>query len=104
VLHGGILAEGELVLHRCDNPPCVRPEHLFQGTQTTNMADMAAKGRSNQPTGARHGRTHLTEDDVRMIRDLYDRGIAQTALAKQYGVASTTIQAIVSRRNWKHVK
>ncbi len=50
----GPIEDGAWVLHRCDNPPCVRPDHLFLGDARTNVADMDKKGRANRPAGDRH--------------------------------------------------
>ncbi len=58
-IHNGPIPRGMHVLHRCDNPPCVRPDHLFLGTHADNMADKIRKGRANAATGERHGsKTH----------------------------------------------
>lgn len=95
---------GELsVLHRCDNPACVRPDHLFLGTNDDNMADMRAKGRGHQ--GQRNGRCILTPNQVREIRQRstsYYRGI-WTQLAREYGVNPVTIRSIAIRKLWPHL-
>ena len=92
---------GTCVLHRCDNRTCVNPEHLFLGTQADNMADRAAKGRA--PRGEKHRSARLTEDSVRAIRKASAAGISQYRIAKLYRVARTTIEGVVTRRNWGHV-
>jgi hypothetical protein len=94
---------GILVLHRCDNPRCVRPDHLFTGTQSDNMADMIRKGRGNRSHGETHKKAKLTADDVRTIRSLAASGAAMAPLGRAYGVTPQSIQAIVRRKNWKHV-
>lgn len=92
------------VCHRCDNPSCVNPRHLFVGDQSINMADAAKKRRTAH--GARNGMAKLSADDVRAIRRLYlprhsDRGASP--LAKKYGVSAETISNIVHRRRWRDI-
>jgi hypothetical protein len=89
--HGPIPA-GLYVLHRCDNPGCLRVAHLFLGTKAENNADMRAKKRHH---------TKLTEANVRAIRRSSARRID---LAEKYGVSGTLISAIRERRAWKHIK
>jgi hypothetical protein len=101
--HGPIPA-GLYVLHRCDNPPCVNPAHLFLGTQTTNMRDCSRKGRARGGTrGEQSGNAKLTEAAIREIRERYRSGQTQVALAKAFGVGQTTVSGIVTRRAWAHV-
>lgn len=91
--------DGLVVCHRCDNPPCFRPDHLFIGTQAQNLADMRAKGR--QARGERIGTAKLTEADVREIRSRYP-GETQAALGREFGVAPQTIGKVVLGRRWAH--
>lgn len=87
------------VLHRCDNPSCVRPSHLFEGTTRQNNEDRAAKGRS--AVGTRNGGgVKLTEQLVRMIREHPDNG---AALATRLGVSKSTVSRIRRHETWKHV-
>jgi hypothetical protein len=91
------------VLHRCDNPPCCNPAHLFEGTYLDNMRDMAAKGRRRQGEprrGERHQAAKLTESAVRRILESAASG---ASLALEYGVTKGLICAIRKRRTWKHV-
>lgn len=104
--------DGDLcILHRCDNPSCVRPDHLFIGTRGDNNEDMWQKGRGvsppRQPTlterarGTRHGNAILTESAVEEIRQKYASGnVSQTALAAEYGVSQRTISRVVRREGW----
>lgn len=95
-----------LVLHTCDNPPCVRFDHLFLGTPGDNMQDMAAKGRSTgwrglTLRGSDNGNSRLTWTEVDEIRAVYGRREAtQTALAEQFGVSQTLISEIVRGKRW----
>lgn len=92
------------VLHKCDNPPCVRPEHLYVGTHQDNMRDRDSKGRNAQVAGEQHGAAKLTEEQVKEIRSQYIPGvISQSMLAAHYGVSREAISFIVNRVNWKHI-
>lgn len=90
---------GKVVCHRCDNPGCVRVDHLFLGTIADNTRDRDQKGR--QARGERNGPAKLTESQVRAIR-ADARGVRK--LSKAYGVAQTTIGSIKKRKTWKHVE
>jgi hypothetical protein len=101
----GIIPAGLQVLHRCDNPPCVRPSHLFLGTQADNIADMNAKGRARsgpQLSGYRSPRACLSEAQVAWIRAEWATGtVMQQTLALQFGVSETTIHRVVrGKRGW----
>lgn len=91
-------------LHRCDNPPCFNPRHIFEGTQIDNIADMVAKGRARAPIGTEQWCARFTDDDIREIRRLYSSGITQVQIAKDYGTYQPNISAIVLGKAWKHVK
>lgn len=94
----GPLGEDEQACHRCDNPPCINPEHLFAGTVEDNMADMSAKRRN--PTGERHPDVKLTDADVAAIRVTYTgRRGEQGRLAASYGVSLALISLIVRGRH-----
>lgn len=99
------VAPGSLsVLHRCDNPRCVNPDHLFLGTDKDNMTDKATKKRGNAPKGEKHGRVKLTADMVRDIRSKYAAHThTLTQLAQEYSVAFQHISGIVNRRFWRHI-
>lgn len=90
-----------LVCHTCDNPACVRPDHLFLGTEADNMQDMAAKGRGVGGRGELNGSARLSERDVLAIRQ-DQRPIAE--VAKHYGVARSTISLIRARGRWRHLE
>jgi hypothetical protein len=103
-LHNGLIPDGLLVCHHCDNPPCVNPAHLFLGTVADNTRDAAAKGRMVR--GERMHTAKLTADLVIEIRQRHRKssrtdGVA--ALAREFGVSSQSILRIIRRRCWKHV-
>jgi hypothetical protein len=88
------------VLHYCDNPACIRPAHLHEGTQQDNMAERGTRGRTAH--GEQHGRTSLTAKQVREIRTLV-LSKTQQAVADQFGIGQRTVCDIVSRKNWAHI-
>jgi HNH endonuclease len=95
----GPVPPGLLVLHRCDTPACVRPSHLFLGTQAANMADKVAKGRQNR--GDTHGRRKLNEKQVRAI--LRAKG-TEERIAQRYGITQGHVNEIRNRKAWAHVR
>lgn len=97
--------EGLVVCHRCDNPRCCNPAHLFAGTQAENLADCRSKGRAKYLTGANHHRASakLTESQVREAKQLYKAGMTQTSIASMLGVHSSTISRAVRGERWGFV-
>ena len=99
----GEIPEGMSVCHRCDNPACCRPDHLFLGTHRENMRDALRKGRLVTPTnppGERHPKAKLTEDQVRFIRS---SKIGCTTLGRMMGISSSNIKLIRRRKTWRHI-
>lgn len=116
-LTNGPIPKGKHVLHRCDNPPCVNPEHLFIGTQQDNNLDRDRKGRTasgdkngartnpmNNPfvrnhgsglVGEQHPRSKLTDVQIQNLRNESESGIRQIELSKKYGITSTHVSRIV---------
>lgn len=95
---GILVPYGMQACHRCDNPPCVNPDHLFLGTNAENAADSVRKGR--RARGERNWAAKFTESDV--IEILKDKR-SNSAIARLHGVDPSTIQAIKTRRTWRHV-
>jgi hypothetical protein len=96
----GPIPEGMGVLHRCDNPSCVNPDHLFTGTQLDNMRDCRAKNR--MPLGGQRADAKLTVDDVRRIRILA-KSQSLNSIAREYGVSQPTIRSAVNGTTWAWV-
>lgn len=101
-LHCGPIPAGRHVCHRCDNPKCINPAHLFLGTNADNVADKVAKGRQAHTSinGAANGSAKLTETDVLAIRA--STGLLRE-LAAQYRMSATQISAIRRGKQWAHV-
>ena len=98
----GPIPDGLFVLHHCDNPPCVNPDHLRLGTHADNMRDRNEKGRaaSNPQPGESHGRAKLTEADVLAIRA---DSRTHRAIAAEYGVSRRQISYVKNRKLWTHI-
>ncbi len=90
------------VCHRCDNPPCVNPDHLFIGTAADNMRDKTAKGRA--PSGSDNAAAKLAECDVVEILRLTTTGMRWEDIARRFNVTSGAVQAIVTGKTWHHVQ
>lgn len=98
----GPVPPGLFVCHRCDNPRCYRPEHLFLGTSQDNHLDMQQKGRIARGVKSRHAK--LTEDDVREVRRRIEDGQSGRSIARSLGVKESCISAIKHRRTWAWLK
>lgn len=100
-LTNGPIPGGMEVCHRCDNPPCCNPEHLWLGTTRDNQHDKIAKNR--QARGERNGRAKLSAVQAREIIRRYHAGESQRSLAKAFGLAMSSIQRIRSGEYWKDI-
>lgn len=118
----GEIPAGKFVCHKCDNPPCCNPNHLFAGTQLDNMRDCANKKRAGmqvhpersylvtsrskitRPRGEQQGSSKLTDDNVRLIRNLHSRKMFMSVIAKQFGVSASAIEHVIHGITWRHVK
>jgi hypothetical protein len=109
----GEIPAGMLICHKCDNPPCCNPRHLFAGTSSDNVRDAVQKGRHVRPdrdedavNHVRGERSHLAKlgpSDVLAIRERSRKGERFVPLAAEYNVDRTLIGMIVRRQIWKHI-
>lgn len=97
----GPIPRGKVICHRCDVRNCVRPSHLFAGTQQENIQDAVRKGRAAR--GELNSQAKLTATDVKLIRALIASGRLQREVAAQFGIARTAVSRIVGRRRWAHI-
>lgn len=103
--HNGPIPPGKNVCHRCDNPRCVNPEHLFIGSQAENLIDMRAKGRGSKPPrndhrGERHPSVKLTEQQAREIRAT--TGMRKD-IAARFNISPTQVHRIQTGKRWAHL-
>lgn len=97
----GKIPEGKMVLHKCDNPKCVAPQHLFIGTAKDNVKDMIEKKRNHSNAGENHGMAKLTLTQVNQIRSLIIKGIKRKEIANMYGISTATVADIKYGKSWK---
>lgn len=105
--HGDFPPPGKVVCHRCDNPPCCNPAHLFVGTQADNLRDMWSKGRGHDGSQIARGEARynavLTADLVRKIRQERADGSPVKEIAQRYGLDRGHVRGVIRRAIWKHV-
>lgn len=94
---------GLQVLHRCDNPSCANPDHLWLGTNADNMADKVVKGRTPDFAGSRNPHSKLSAEDVLEIRRQFMSGVGRAELAKRYGVCTPYINQIATKKVWRQI-
>jgi len=107
----GKIPKGLLVCHKCDNPICVKPQHLFLGTYKDNIQDAIKKGRfgTHFVKGELHMNAKLKDKAVKEIRKLYGKGrygkgeFTQQELSKRFNVSQLAINFVVRRKTWKHI-
>jgi hypothetical protein len=93
------------VLHRCDNPACVNPDHLFAGLPADNVADMDRKGRRvNKPlTGSQHPNSKITETDVKRMFEMRQQGMTQKQIGDSFGISQVQVGNIIRKDQWKQI-
>lgn len=101
-LFNGIKLTSDIkVLHRCNNPICVNPHHLFAGTKADNVEDMDIKGRRISLYGEENPRSKLTLEQVKEIKQLLRHSLAQRTIAERYNIKHSTVGQIARGVTWK---
>jgi hypothetical protein len=105
MLEHGKIQEGMNICHRCDNPGCVNPAHLFAGTQEDNVADMYSKNREAGcgVRGSKNPSARFGDKEAALIRSLRECGVKGARLATLFGVSASTVSRIALRQSWAHV-
>ena len=99
--HNGDIPTGMHVLHKCDNPSCVNPSHLFLGNNLSNIRDKVSKGRAaGAGRGGSHWNNRLTEDQVKQI---FSDKRSQADIAAEYGVNQQAVSKIKRKQTWRHL-
>jgi hypothetical protein len=103
-INNGEIEPGMWILHSCDNPSCVNPKHLRQGTNIENSQDAVDRNRMAHQIGELHGGRKVSEEDVIEIRRLYsDSSIALSVIAEKYNIKISTVNIIATGKTWKHI-
>lgn len=100
-IHYGEIPDGLFVLHKCDNPKCVRPSHLFLGTQADNCRDMLTKGRQVAPSRKTSPNTKIPHNDLEKIIVRWRAGESQRAIGKSYGATDVAVSVMLKRAGVK---
>lgn len=102
MIHNGFLTRGLEVMHICDNPPCVNPAHLVEGTHADNMGDCCSKGRN--AFGEIHKMAKLTSDQIEQIKSMRNDGRLYREIAEKFGVTRHNISFIIRGKTWKSLQ
>jgi hypothetical protein len=104
MVYRGPIPDGMCVLHRCDTPKCINPDHLFIGSHADNASDRDAKGRAADRRGEKCATAYLRTEQVLEIRSLWDAGFyTQKEIGEMFGTSEDNVGCIVHRKTWKHI-
>ena len=100
----GVQIRGLFACHRCDNPSCVNPDHLYAGTHQDNMDDKGRRGRYPNNAGEANPFHKLTDADVAQVRTMYATGaFTQRELARHFRISQSHVGRIVRGESWEHI-
>lgn len=102
-IHYGEILERLMVCHACDNPACVRPDHLFLGTPRDNVLDSCVKGRRNTMSGERHRWSTFSTEEIVLLRELRGHGLPFPLLSAFFDAPTSTIRKIIYGYSWKNL-
>jgi Autographiviridae endonuclease len=104
VLYNSPITSSDFICHRCDNPPCVNPLHLFKGTNIDNVRDAQSKNRYEKVgmPGTANPSCKLSQDDVMYIRE-HAQEMTGVELSKKFSISRGSISNIILRRTWRHI-
>lgn len=100
---GRPLLRSECACHRCDNPPCCNPAHLFAGSHLDNSNDKHRKGRAHALRGEKHPRARVTDEQALLIRRLRVEGVSPRDLAGRFGLSIQATRHLLSGYSWRHL-
>lgn len=107
MMANGEIPSGLFIIHKCDLPCCVRPDHLMAGTQSDNISDAFRKGRMRghlkAMKGSKNGMAKIDESDIPKILSMLGAGMTQVEIAKQFGISNVSVRLIGIGATWKHV-
>jgi len=103
IIHFGEIPENMCVLHKCDNPACTNPEHLFLGTRAENNADMVSKKRNKKFPGSTNPRAIITDDVALLIKKMLSDKVSATKIAIDLGIKRHIVYGIKYNKNWRSI-